>query len=1817
VSQSTEDKLREYLRRVTVDLHETRRRLEEAERRAPEPVAIVGMGCRYPGGVRSAGDLWDLVAAGTDAVGDFPADRGWDLDRLYDPDPDAIGTSYTRHGAFLYDAADFDAGFFEISPREALAMDPQQRLLLEVAWETFEDAGLTAGALRGSRTGVFTGIASADYGSLLAGAAPELEGQRLTGNSSSVTSGRISYVFGLEGPAVSVDTACSSSLVALHLAVRSLRDGECSLALAGGVALLSTPAGFVEFSRQRGLSPDGRCRSFAASADGTGWGEGAGLLLLERLADARRNGHRVLAVVRGTAVNQDGASNGLTAPRGAAQEQVIRAALADAGLAVTEVDVVEAHGTGTTLGDPIEAGALLATYGQNRPAGRPLLLGSIKSNIGHTAAAAGVAGVIKMVTALRHGEIPRTLHVDAPTPHVDWSRGAVRLLTEPVPWPAGERPRRAGVSAFGVGGTNAHVIVEEAEEPAPSAEPAARALWPVWPVSAKTEAALRAQAARLAAHARELDPADVGFSLATTRTELPERAAVVGAGRRELLAGLAAVAQGRPVGPEVTVVTGTAGPAGGTVFVFPGQGSQWAGMATALMDASPVLRTRMEECAAALDPVTGWSLMDVLRGTAGAPPLQRVDVVQPALFAVMVSLAALWRHHGVRPGAVVGHSQGEIAAACVAGVLSLEDAARVVALRSRALLELAGTGGMASIGMGVADLAKRLEEWPGRLSLAAVNGPSSAVVSGEPAAVEELVAACAAEGIHARRVPVDYASHCAHVEPLRDRLLADLGEVTARPGETAFYSTVTGGRLAGAGLGAEYWYRNLREPVRFEDATRALLADGHGAFVECSPHPVLTYGVEETASDAGQTVVTAGSLRRDDGGPDRWHTSLAEAWVAGVPVRWETIFAGARRVPLPTYAFQRRRYWPDTRRPATADAGEPFWRAVVAGDTDTLTAQLGVDETGAAALRTVLPALADWRRRRDDLGRVAGLRYQEAWRPLGVPDAAAPPEDARWLVLATGAGEETARACAAALPDGGATVAPIAGREETAALLRADPPWHGVVVVAAAPGENPAVRAAATARMTITVAQAMADAGTGARLWLVTRGAVRAEAADRVEAPEQAPAWGLGRALAVEQPDRWGGLIDLPAGPDDRARTALAALLGGASEGEAAIRPAGVFARRLVRAPAVPAEGPLNTGDGTVLVTGDGGAPGREVARRLAGSGVRHLVLAGPDVAAAAESAAGIDAAGCRVTVASCDVTDRTALEAVLAAIPAEHPLTGVVHVADLLEEAPLASWDAGRVDRVLAAKTAAWHLHDLTRRHDLRMFVVFSSVSGALGGIGQAAYAAANTFADALAAHRAALGLPATSIAWGPWQEEAREDGHERLARRGMARIAAEDALTAFDQAVRADEPYVAVADLDWRRVVPGLASAGTSPAALRPLAELAPETAPAAGAAPEPGEPAAFVARLTGASAEQAERELIALVRSQVAAVLGHSDADEVEPDRPLVELGLNSLTGVELRNRLGAATGLRLPPAVVFDHPTPVALAAYLRGELALPSGSGAAPGQGLLGPLFERARESGTAGEFAGLLAHTARFRPYFHDLDEAPSRTPTPLTRSGENGENGEGGEGGEDRVTLVCLPAVLLTSGPQQYARLAAALPGPVWALDWPGFEPGEPLPADVEAAVDVAADQVGRCVDHAADEPYVLVGYSSGGVLARAVAQRLAAAGVPPRGVVLLDSAALPADWTSAVGATFDALAERTTEPPDDTRLTAMAHYLSLLGGWEPPDPGVPVLALRATDSSMRGDAGHETRDVPGDHFTIIEDQAEAAAREIGAWLGREEQAE
>ncbi|MFG2132879.1 SDR family NAD(P)-dependent oxidoreductase [Streptomyces sp. NPDC048751] len=963
--------------------------------RADDDIAIISMACRFPGGADDPETLWRLLAAGEDAICEVPPGR-WDTQGLYDPDPEATGKAYTLRGGFLSNIDRFDASFFGISPREAAAMDPQQRLLLQTSWETLERAGIVPDTLNGSSTGVYIGLYDSGY--LASAPLGQLDGHVGTGSAASVASGRIAYTLGLQGPAVTVDTACSSSLVALHLAARALAAGECDLALAGGATLLVTPRGHVEFSRLRGLSPSGRCSPFSTEADGVVWAEGCGLVLLKRLADARRDGDRVLAVVKGSAINQDGRSQGLSAPNGLAQERVLRAALDAAGLGPDDIDYVEAHGTGTRLGDPIEGNALAAVFGPGRPVDRPLAVGSLKSNIGHAQAAAGIGGVIKTVLALGHEHIPASLHAETPTEHIRWPDSGLRVSADALKWPrTADRVRRAGVSAFGISGTNAHVVLEEApgeeREGDAVSGPAGPALFPL---SGRTPASLQEQATRLQEHLVRHPEASlpaVAATLAHRRTHFEHRAVVQAADRDGLLTALRELADGQH-GPETAVGHVQAAGAGKVAFVFPGQGAQWTGMARDLLDRDPVFADELDRCDGALRPFTGWSVASVLRGDTGAPSLERVDVVQPVLFAVMVSLAAVWRARGVRPDAVIGHSQGEVAAACVAGALSLADAAAVVALRSQALTGLAGTGAMAVVALPHTDVEGRLAALDGRVSVAAVNSGRSTVIAGDVEPLEALLADLDREQVFVRRLDVDYASHSAQVEPVRATLLDELDGVTAYPTSVTWYSTVTGEPVTEE-LEADYWYTNLREPVRFAPTVERMAADGYRCFVELGPHPSLVTSVKTVDED----LVAVGSLRRDEDGPACLDRAAAELHVHGRPTDWRRLVTDTEPTDLPTYAWDPQRHWIEP-EPATGAAPGLFDRAAH----PLLGIQLqSADETRWTFRNEWSTATADWLPDHAVFGRtvVSGTTLLEICRAALAATRPDEPADLAGLLLLT------------------------------------------------------------------------------------------------------------------------------------------------------------------------------------------------------------------------------------------------------------------------------------------------------------------------------------------------------------------------------------------------------------------------------------------------------------------------------------------------------------------------------------------------------------------------------------------------------------------------------------------------------------------------------------------------------------------------------------------------------------------------------------------------------------------------------------------------
>lgn len=2026
-----------------------------------EPIAVVGMGCRFPGGVTSPDELWSVVEQRRDAISGIPRDRAWDIE--YSPERGAIGRTYVREGGFLDDAAGFDAAFFGISPREAVALEPHQRLLLEVSWEALEHAGIDPRSLRGSDTAVYTGVVDGEYGPRAYEDRDGHTAHLMTGATCSVAAGRVSYALGLEGPAMAVDTACSSSLAAVHLGVRTLRSHESSLVLVGGASVMAGPSYFVGFCALRALSADGRSKAFAEGADGFGPAEGVGVLVLERLSDARRNGHRVLAVVRGSAVNQDGASNGLVAPSLPAQQRVIRTALADAGVDATDVDVVEAHGTGTSLGDAIEGQALVNTYGQGRN-GEPVWVGSVKSNIGHTMATAGVAGMIKMVEAIRRGVMPATLHADVPTTKVDWAAGEVRLLHEARPWQDTGRPRRAAVSAFGISGTNAHVILEQAPEndrPSPTSEVPAVL---VWPLSARNPEALIRQATRLRDLVESdpgLSPGDVAGAL-VRRTAFEHRAIVVGADRDTLAARLSALADDRP---SPGVVVGHARSDGTTALVFPGQGSQWIGMGRELLADSPVFAEHLASCATALSEFVDWDLLAVIRGEPGAPTLDAVDVVQPALFAVLVSLAETWRSLGVVPDAVIGHSQGEVAAAYVSGVLPLRMAARIVVLRSRAVAALSGLGGMASVPLPLDEVRQRLSRWGGALGVAAVNSPTVTVVSGAVAALEEMLADCESDGVEAKRIPVDYAAHSSQIDTITADLRAALGDLTPAESSTefhpTFYSTVYGAMVGPEVLDADYWCRNLRDTVRFDEAVRAAYGHGVRRYLEMSPHPVLVVNVAQTCeavASENDGWFVGGSLRRDDGGLSRLLESAAEAHAAGVPIDWADYVGGnGEDVDLPTYPFVHKRFWLHHRAGERVDAAQlgvgacdhPLLGAVIeqpasgevlftgrlslsthawladhaVGDVVVmpgtalvecalfageyvgygscqelvLPAPLVVPAHGGVDLQVIVGQQNGVGRavsihsRPDGADAVWTLHAQGTltrtapdgrWTPFAWPPAAADrvdvsdayqsaaergyhygptfqgiravwtrggevfaevelPEqnrtEARGFVMhpalfdaaiqtfshlgittdpgkvllpfswedvqVRAVGAQRLRVWLKVVGDNRiavelyddlgepiATVGALTMRDTSVSALRArranvadgslftvgwtpvdvertDVDWVDVTDVPATRAATQVLRCTgggvadgATIRLRLwaiakRVRDWLADDDADSRLIVVTCGAVAADASDGVPDLIHAGVWGLLRTLQAEDPDRvllldlddWASLtvavsamlaagepqamyrrgvlgaprlarfdgdavlgwdsqlpewslqcagldtltadnllvrpaqrgqvghdevrvevraagvnfrdvlVALGMYPDPGAEvgceaagvvTAVGAgvtefapgdrvfgmLLGIASSVDAdhrllaaipddwsfveaasvpvvfltayyalrdladarpgerilvhsaaggvgmaaislartwglevfataspakwpALRALGLdddhiassrdldFERKFfgvtggagvdmvlnslaheftdasfrllprggrflemsrtdLRDPAVVAAEhpgvrylPFNTleagadrtgvmlrdvmamladgaihppvvsawdvrrlpevyrylsqarhvgkivlplprpidRDGTVLITGGTGGLGAMLARHLVTEhGIRHLLLmsrSGSNADGADALVAELDQLGAQTQVVACDAADRDALAAVLAEIPAEHPLTGVVHAAGLLRDGVFTDLSAAQFDEVVRTKVdAAWNLHELTADSELALFVLFSSAAGVFGTAGQANYAAANSYLDALAQHRQHLGLPATSLAWGLWQQKTGMTAHlgeqdsSRMSRNGLLPLASDDGLALFDAALQTGHALLVPARLSLAAV----SDAGDVQHLYRQLVRVSRPKVPDADDGLGRSK---LAAQIAGLSVGEQERTTLEFVRAQAAAVLGHDSSSTIPPDQPFRSLGVDSLTGVEFRNRLQRATGLKLSTTIVFDHPTSLALAKYLRSRV----------------------------------------------------------------------------------------------------------------------------------------------------------------------------------------------------------------------------------------------------------------------------------------------
>ncbi|MGK3968058.1 type I polyketide synthase [Sorangium sp. So ce118] len=2056
----------EALRASLMDAERLRQQNQELINASREPIAIVSMSCRFPGGACTPEALWKLLMDGQDAISPFPENRGWDVEALYDPDPDAQGKSYTRQGGFIHDSDHFDPAFFGISPREALAVDPQHRLLLETSWETLERAGIAPASLQGSQTGVFVGVIFNDYAARLHQVPQDLEGYVGIGSLASVASGRIAYTLGLHGPAVTVDTACSSSLVALHLACEALRQGECSLALAGGVSLMATPGTFIMFSRQRGLAPDGRCRAFSAEADGTGFAEGAGVVLLERLSEARRNGHPVLAILRGSAVNQDGRSQGLTAPNGPAQERVIRQALASARLAPREVDAVEAHGTGTTLGDPIEAQALLATYGQAHSKDNPLWLGSLKSNLGHTQAAAGIGGVIKMVLAMQHGVLPKTLHAQNPSPHIDWSSGAVRLLNEPVPWQTNGHPRRAGVSSFGISGTNAHIIVEEAPAAAPapvahaSAAPAPPSALP-FVLSAKSEAALRGQAERLLVHLAtqpDVSLLDLSYSLATTRSHFEHRAVLVAHDRRALVDALDALAQGRPASNTVL------GPRDGgkLALLFTGQGSQRPGMGRALYDTFPAFRDALDGVCAHLDRELDHPLREVLFAAEGSKDAARLDqtsFTQPALFALEVALFHLLKTWGVNPDLLLGHSVGELVAAHVAGVLSLRDACVLVAARARLMQALPQGGAMVTLQASEEEVLARLA---GRndAAIAALNGPSSTVVAGDEDVVLDIAKHFEALGRRSSRLRVSHAFHSPRMDGMLEAFRRVVQGLTFHSPRVPIVSNLTGKLSTADELRSpDYWVRHVRHTVRFVDGMRTLYAEGASTFLELGPHRVLSaLGKDVLSDDAHARAAFLPTLRKDRNDADSLTGATGALHTRGLAVDWAAFFApfAPRRVALPTYAFQRERFWLEAPRAQPADvaaaglapAKHPLLGAAVAlAGTDGLlftgrlsladhpwlsghalfgtvilpgTAfvelallaahRVGLDRLDELTLEAPLPlhpkdgvlvqlsvgapddsgrrslALharpedaphdAPWTRHATGL---LGPRAQEApfdlrvWPPAGAvplpvdglydhlasmgfnygPDfqglralwrrgqqlfaevhlPEAPASEAGRFALHPALLDAALHAVIGTAEDGGAVMpfswAGVSLRSVGASVLRvrlerregeascslhlADAAGEPVGAVEAlvtrpvsadqlrralardhsllgidwtelpssdhSPHPGPCAlvgtselassllessplgferyadlsvmtaslangasrpdlvlipccpaRPTTQAQDVVSAAHDAADQAlallqawladerlASSRLVLLTQRAVATRPDEDVHDLAHAPLWGLVRSAQVENPDRPIFLLDIDG--CDASRRALPFALA-SSETQLALRDGKLLLPRLARLASISevAARPLAP-EGTVLITGGTGTLGALVARHLVQQhGTRHLLLAsrqGLDAPAADALKRELEGAGASVTIAACDAADRSALQRLLASVPPEHPLTAVIHAAGTLDDGVLASLTSDRLHRVLRAKLdAAWNLHHLTLNLDLAAFVLFSSISGVLGGPGQANYAAANSFLDALAHHRRARGLHALALDWGYWAERSAMTAHlsdadlRRMARGGVLPLPSGDALALLDAALLRPDPTLVCARFDLAALA---ARPHAAPPLLRSLAGTK-ASRPLAASAPSAS---SLEQRLASMPPGERERALLDLVRSEIATVLSLRSPSALDVDRPLRELGLDSLMAIELRNRLAAVTGLRLQASLLFDHQTPRKLADFLLTRMEAVDLSGrtsATRDDGTLFHMIQQAYKAGAPEQANDFLSLAVKLRLVvdgsLNSAATAASNEPPAQLTSGRTFPK------------LICFPSFAIPSGAIQYSRFASQLQDrrDIWVIPHQGYLDGQPLARNTAELISYYVRAVLACTG---EHPFALLGISAGGWIAHMIAEHLERAGLRPVGVVLLDTydpQRLSPTTIRTLQIRFLAAMEK-HGGTSCAAMTAMQWYSSDSGffhSWKPGRLSAPTLHVRASEPMQEGSADEDWRSswplphvaahVPGDHFTMTEH----AAQVVDRWL-------
>ncbi len=1519
------------LRRALAEMKQMRAKIESLERAGAEPIAILGMGCRFPGGAGGPDEFWRLLHDGVDAIREVPPDR-WNVDDYFDPDPDTPGKSYTRAGGFLENVDLFDAGFFRITPREAASIDPQQRLLLETSWEALERAGLAANGMEGSRTGVFIGITTNDYLHLQIGRVDpgSFDAYTATGNPLNFAAGRLSYFFGFQGPCMAVDAACASSLVSVHLACQSLRARECNAALAGGVNIVLSPQGSVFLSKTRALAPDGRCKTFDAGADGMSRGEGCGIIVLKRLSDAVRDRDRILAVIRGSAVGQDGSSSGLTVPNGQAQQALIRQALANAGVKPWEVSYVEAHGTGTSLGDPIEVRSLAAVLSEGRQPGNSFAIGSVKTNIGHLEAAAGVAGLIKTVLALRHEEIPPHLHLKNLTPHVAWDRIPVVIPTEPAPWPRGSQRRIAGVSAFGLSGIISHLILEEAPEVAPAAAGPERPLH-LLTLSAKEEQALSQLAERYEQRLGDGGEsfADVCYTANTGRAHFRHRLAVLAESAGQAQAALAAIGRREP-GRRCFAGQVEPGAEPKLAFLFSGQGSQYVGMGRTLYETQPLFRETLTRCERMLEGYLDRPLLAVLYPAEGAlSPLDDTAYTQPALFALEYALAELWRSWGVEPRVVLGHSVGEYVAACVAGIFTLEEGIRLVAERGRLMQELPAPGAMAAVFASETEVRRRLRGYEKEVAVAAVNGPDNTVISGEQERIEELTSRLQDSGIPSRRLRVSQGFHSPLMEAMLPAFERAAEKVRYGKAQLTVVTNLTGrAAMAGEMENAGYWVRQLRETVRFREAMETVREQGCGVMVEVGPKPTLLgLGQQCLGTEA---AVWLGSLREGRNDWEEILNSVARLYLAGMQLDWQGFDRGypRRRVSLPTYPFQRKRFWFDaagSRSSPTRDRAE-----------------------------SPKPAQAqspDW-------------LYQVSWhdKPIIEPSSGST-LPGRWLVLGDrqGVGEKLA----AGLQENGhislllmAEPDAPAGRERFQNTLRdvltnPDTPCRGIVHLLAldeATGENAtaasleaAQRVCCATALEVAQAAAVREGPASPRLWFVTRGAQSAGPTPRPPAIGQSPLWGLGKVLALEHPGLWGGLIDLePGGATEEDAWLLRELESPDGETQVAFREGRRYVARLTRLPDAP---PATTGfvlrdDATYLITGGLGGVGLNLAHWMAKRGARHLILIGRSGPSshALEVITELEHTGVSVLTVRANVSRIDEVASALRHAGTSMPaLRGVIHAAGVLADGVLLQQDWPRFESVMAPKIAGgWNLHSATLGCDLDFFVLFSSASALFGAPAQGNYAAANAFLDALAEFRRAKGFPATSVNWGPWAGAGMAAGAVSTRSwdlAGIGSIPPALGTEILERLVQRDVARAAVLPVNWDRFVGRRPDRGLALF----VSEVAGEVLHPAGGA-EAGRNLAE--ELKRAASADRPGLVAAYLHRRLQSILG-VEAEGIASNRSLIDTGIDSLMVMELLKALRSDLGITVYPREFYERPTIDALARYLAAEVETnSSGAGSA-------------------------------------------------------------------------------------------------------------------------------------------------------------------------------------------------------------------------------------------------------------------------------------